>query len=128
MTIAFVVDTKYTRRRNQPTPQPSGFTEEFSIEGIEMRAVMRQQKRNESAQDLMVRRHLPLVYHLARKVHNSLGAAVQLDDLVSAGSVGLVEAVETFDHRRGLAFSTFAAPRIRGAILDDMRKSDLLSR
>ncbi|MEX2281961.1 MAG: FliA/WhiG family RNA polymerase sigma factor [Gemmatimonadota bacterium] len=92
-----------------------------------MRATMRQ-PRTEYSKDAMVRQHLPLVYHVARRMHNSLGAAVQLDDLVSAGSLGLLEAVASFDHRRGLAFSTFAAPRIRGAILDDMRKSDLLSR
>lgn len=76
------------------------------------------------ARDRLVADNLALVHHVARKIRRSVGDAVELQDLVSAGSMGLVQAVETFDFTRGLAFSTFAAPRIRGAILDELRRWD----
>ena len=50
--------------------------------------------------------------------------AVELDELVSAGTLGLVRALDSFDLSRGLAFSTYAIQRIRGAILDDLRARD----
>ena len=49
---------------------------------------------------------------------------VELDDLVSAGTFGLIRALDSFDLSRGLAFSTYAVRRIRGAILDDLRSQD----
>jgi len=58
----------------------------------------------------------------------SLPDEVELDDLVSSGTLGLVRALESFDRSRGLAFSTYATPRIRGAILDDLRASDWIPR
>jgi RNA polymerase sigma factor for flagellar operon FliA len=73
-------------------------------------------------------RYLGLVHHAAREVAPRVRDAVSLDELVSAGSVGLLQAMEGFDHDRGLAFSTFAMRRIRGAILDDLRARDPLSR
>jgi len=83
---------------------------------------------DESARDQLLSQHLPLVHHVARQVLRTLSVQVELDDLVSAGSVGLINAVESFDPGRGLAFSTYAAPRIRGAILDDLRKNDHVPR
>jgi RNA polymerase sigma factor for flagellar operon FliA len=53
---------------------------------------------------------------------------VEFDELIGAGTIGLMHAIETFDPDRGLAFSTLAAPRIRGAILDDLRKRDVVPR
>jgi RNA polymerase sigma factor for flagellar operon FliA len=53
---------------------------------------------------------------------------VELDELVSAGTLGLIEAFNNFDAGRGLAFSTFAAPRIRGAMLDELRRQDHVPR
>jgi RNA polymerase sigma factor for flagellar operon FliA len=51
-----------------------------------------------------------------------------MDELVSAGTLGLIDAAEHFDAARGLAFSTFASPRIRGAMLDELRRQDTASR
>jgi len=73
-------------------------------------------------------RYLGLVHHAAREVAPRVRDAVSLEELVSAGSLGLLQAMEGFDHERGLAFSTFAMRRIRGAILDDLRSRDPLSR
>jgi len=57
-----------------------------------------------------------------------LSTEAALDELVSAGTLGLLQAAESFDADRGLSFSTYAVPRIRGAILDELRKQDHLPR
>ena len=74
-----------------------------------------------------VEENLALVHHVARKIQRRNDGLVY-DELVSAGVLGLMEAAENFDPERGWAFSTYAAPRIRGAILDDLRKQDHASR
>jgi RNA polymerase sigma factor for flagellar operon FliA len=78
--------------------------------------------------DQLLNQHLGLVHHIARQLSRSLAADVDLDELVSSGTIGLINALDGFDPSRGLAFSTFAAPRIRGAILDDLRRQDHASR
>lgn len=75
-----------------------------------------------------VSQHLGLVYHVARSLTRSRGITVELDELVSAGTLGLIEALANFDATRGLAFTTFAAPRIRGAMLDELRRLDRVPR
>jgi RNA polymerase sigma factor for flagellar operon FliA len=65
---------------------------------------------------------------VARQVSRTLAVRADFDELVSAGTIGLMTALEGFDASRGLAFSTFAAPRIRGAILDELRKQDHVPR
>lgn len=81
-----------------------------------------------AARDSLLAEHLGLVRHVARQMSRSLNVEANFDELVSAGSVGLMNALDSFDPERGLAFSTFAAPRIRGAILDDLRRQDHVSR
>jgi RNA polymerase sigma factor FliA len=81
-----------------------------------------------TARDTLVRESLGIVHCIARKMRVQLGNNVSYADLVSSGSIGLLEAVSAFDPSRGFAFSTFAAQRIRGAILDDLRACDPLSR
>lgn len=78
--------------------------------------------------DQLLQQHFGLVHHVARKMQKHLSTEASLDDLVSAGAVGLMSAAENFEPQRGLAFSTFALPRIRGAILDDLRKQDRVPR
>ena len=76
----------------------------------------------------LVEQHLSLVQAIARKVKKSVGASVEVDDLVGYGSKGLVEAAERFDPRHGVAFSTFAYYRIRGAMYDGLRSMGWYSR
>ncbi|MGH7712625.1 MAG: sigma-70 family RNA polymerase sigma factor, partial [Gemmatimonadaceae bacterium] len=75
-----------------------------------------------------VAKHLGLVYHVARSLMRSRGISTELDELVSAGTLGLIDALEHFDASRGLAFTTFAAPRVRGAMLDELRRLDHVPR
>jgi RNA polymerase sigma factor for flagellar operon FliA len=81
-----------------------------------------------ASRDELLTQNLRLVHHVARQVARSSRADIDLGDLVSAGTIGLINAIENFDRTRGLAFSTFAAPRIRGAILDDLRRRDHVPR
>jgi RNA polymerase sigma factor for flagellar operon FliA len=78
--------------------------------------------------DALLAQNVGLVHHVARQLANRLSTAAELDELVSAGSLGLVQAVDSFDRSRGLSFSTYAVPRIRGAILDELRRQDHVPR
>lgn len=78
--------------------------------------------------DELVQRHIGLVHYLARRLHATLADDADLDELVSAGLGGLLAAADGFDAARGLAFSTYAATRIRGAMLDELRRVDPLTR
>jgi len=81
----------------------------------------------QKARAQLLDRYLGLVHHVAREIA-SRASQMELDDLVSAGTLGLVKALDSFDRSRGLAFSTYAVRRIRGAILDDLRSRDWIPR
>jgi RNA polymerase sigma factor for flagellar operon FliA len=78
--------------------------------------------------DGLVEKHLPLVQSVARKLKTQITARIDFDDLVGYGSKGLIEAAERFDPRHGVAFTTFAYYRIRGAMLDGLRTMGWYSR
>lgn len=77
-----------------------------------------------SEQDQMVHTYAPLVKRIAYHMLARLPASVQVDDLIQAGMLGLLEASRKFDHGKGASFETYAGIRIRGAMLDDVRKGD----
>ena len=83
---------------------------------------------DQSARERLLTAHLSLVHHVARQVSRSLANNFDFDELLSAGTIGLMSALDSFDVSRGLAFSTFAVPRIRGAILDELRRQDHVPR
>lgn len=76
------------------------------------------------AREELLAEHISLVHHVSRQIHRRVSSDVELDELISAGTMGLIEALDRFDPSRGLAFSTFAVPRVRGAILDELRRID----
>jgi RNA polymerase sigma factor for flagellar operon FliA len=75
-----------------------------------------------------VRQHMPLVGHLVRELLARVPAHVNRDDLLSAGYAALVAAARGFDENRGVPFARFAAARVRGALLDELRGLDWASR
>jgi len=77
-----------------------------------------------AARNTLLTENLSLVHHVARQLERKLTNELDHDELVSAGTLGLMAAMNSFDPERGLAFSTFAVPRIRGAILDSIRGMD----
>jgi RNA polymerase sigma factor for flagellar operon FliA len=76
----------------------------------------------------LVLRELPQVYYVAARIHERLPKQVEMEDLVQAGVIGLMEACGSYDSGKDAQFSTFAKFRIRGAILDSLRKLDWGSR
>lgn len=89
----------------------------------------RYRRRKEMAvRAVLLERHVYLVRVLARKLAARIGAAVEVDDLMSAGTLGLVQALESFDISRGYSFATFASRRIHGAMLDELRNRDWVPR
>ena len=74
--------------------------------------------------DQMLLEHLPTVRYIARRIHERLPQHVELDDLISAGVVGLIDAFSKFDHSKQVQFKSYAQFRIRGAILDSLRTLD----
>jgi RNA polymerase sigma factor for flagellar operon FliA len=73
--------------------------------------------------DQLIVEHLPLVRHLVGKMAAELPPGVDVDNLESAGVLGLVEAAHRFDPERGAQFKTYAYRRIRGAVLDELRRN-----
>nr|WP_300976166.1 RNA polymerase sigma factor FliA [Alkalimonas sp.] len=72
----------------------------------------------------LIERHAPLVKRIAYHLLARLPASVQVDDLIQSGMIGLMEAAKNFDGSKGASFETFAGIRIRGAMLDEMRRGD----
>src|ERR1700677_3131769 len=76
----------------------------------------------------LVERYLPLVKYNAERIWQRLPEGVDLDDLISAGVFGLMDAIDAFDLTRGVKFETYCVPRIRGAMLDELRTMDWVPR
>jgi RNA polymerase sigma factor for flagellar operon FliA len=88
-------------------------------------------KRDMSNQELrnrLVELYLPLVKYNGERIWARLPEGVELDDLISAGVFGLMDAIDAFDLSRGVKFETYCVPRIRGAMLDELRTMDWVPR
>jgi RNA polymerase sigma factor for flagellar operon FliA len=77
---------------------------------------------------MLMEKYLPIVKYNAERIAAKLPDEVENDDLISAGVFGLMDAIEAFDLSRGVKFETYCAPRIRGAILDELRSMDWVPR
>lgn len=76
----------------------------------------------------LLNKYLPLVRNVASRMAMGFPRSVELSDLVNTGVIGLIEAFGNFDRDRGVKFETYAVPRIRGAILDELRALDWVPR
>ncbi len=74
--------------------------------------------------DQLVVEHMPMVRFIARRIHERLPQHIELEDLVSAGVLGLIDAVSKFDQTRDVQLKSYAQFRVRGAILDSLREMD----
>lgn len=79
-------------------------------------------------QDELIKQHLPAVRRQALALQVKLPSGVELDDLIQAGTLGLLDATRRFDPAAGVTFATFASQRIRGAMIDELRTRDWLPR
>lgn len=76
----------------------------------------------------MLKQYSPLVRRLAHQMIAKLPANVEIDDLIQVGMIGLADAMTRFDAAQGVQFETFATQRIRGAMIDELRGADWMSR
>jgi RNA polymerase sigma factor FliA len=83
---------------------------------------------NQPLRNRLVELYLPLVKYNGERIWSRLPEGVELDDLISAGVFGLMDAIDAFDLSRGVKFETYCVPRIRGAMLDELRTMDWVPR
>ena len=76
----------------------------------------------------LIERYINIVYHRAERVWSRLPEGIELDDLIQVGTLGLMGAIESFDPGRGIRFEAFCLPRIQGAMQDELRSWDWVSR
>lgn len=80
------------------------------------------------ARNRMIEEYLPLVKYIASRIAGRLPSHVEVDDLINAGILGLIDAIDKFDPSRKIKFKTYAEFRIRGAIIDELRALDWVPR
>lgn len=83
---------------------------------------------NQKLRNRLIEKYLPLVRYNAERVWQKLPEGVDMNDLMSAGVFGLMDAIDAFDLERGVKFETYCVPRIRGAMLDELRTMDWVPR
>ena len=96
----------------------------------ELEAVWKTYKktRDDNLRNILIEHHMPLVRMIAERVLQTLPKSIELDDLSSAGTFGLMDAINGFDLTRGIKFKTYCTTRIRGSILDELRSQDWVPR
>jgi len=90
---------------------------------IKIEAPSSDKGRHEDLEEV-VERYAPLVKRIAHHLLLRMPASVQLDDLIQSGMIGLIEAARKYDVSKGASFETYAGIRIRGSILEEVRKGD----
>jgi len=83
---------------------------------------------NVELRNRLIEQYMPLVRNRGERIWSRLPEGVELDDLISAGTFGLMDAINAFDLQRGVRFETFCIPRIQGAMLDELRSMDWVPR
>lgn len=122
--------TKVATKNSKPLSKPKEKTPYPITKDTDVSKVWIQYKKKatEQLRNQLMERYLSLVKYNAERVHAKLPDEVDVDDLMSAGIFGLMDAIDAFDLSRGVKFETYCAPRIRGAILDELRAMDWVPR
>jgi RNA polymerase sigma factor for flagellar operon FliA len=84
--------------------------------------------RSDHFRNCLMKYYIYIVKYTAERLYSKLPDKVELDDLISAGIFGLMDAIDAFDPDRGVKFETYCSPRIRGSILDELRSMDWVPR
>jgi RNA polymerase sigma factor for flagellar operon FliA len=120
-TTASSLDSSRTSAPNEPTRGPSNDIAELWLK-------FKADPENQDLRNRLVEQYLPLVKYNGERIWARLPEGVELDDLDSAGIFGLMDAIDAFDLSRGVKFETYCVPRIRGAMLDELRTMDWVPR
>jgi len=100
----------------------------MSEKSLEMLWEQYEATKDVSIKDQLIMEYAPLVKYVAGRLNIYLGQSVEYEDLVSYGVFGLIDAIEKFDLKKGVKFETYASLRIRGSIIDNIRKLDWVPR
>jgi len=114
-TLTFAPSVENAKRKRRPTVTEREWRRYRKSETEEMR-------------QMLLNKFLPLVRNVASRMAMGFPRSVELPDLINTGVIGLIEAFHNFDPGRGVKFETYAVPRIRGAILDELRALDWVPR
>ncbi len=117
-------NNRFTARHAEPSNLPTKY-DSMPINEVWNRY---HQTQDESIRNFLMEKFLPLVRYNAERIHTRLPDEVDIEDLMSAGVFGLMDAIDAFDLERKVKFETYCAPRIRGAILDELRSMDWVPR
>lgn len=118
------ISNRLTARHAEPSRVPTPFDKRpINDLWVEYRT-----KKTEPLRNFFMEKYLPLVRYNAERIHTRLPDEVDIEDLMSAGIFGLKDAIDAFDLERKVKFETYCAPRIRGAILDELRSMDWVPR
>lgn len=115
-------------RSKAKEPEPGVDRSELDTRPINLIWGEYQSTHSQALRNYLVERFLPLVRYNAERIHARLPDEVDIEDLMSAGLFGLIDAINAFDLERKVKFETYCAPRIRGAILDELRSMDWVPR
>ncbi|NYG54795.1 FliA/WhiG family RNA polymerase sigma factor [Nocardioides perillae] len=127
---AMIVPAQRSPRAGRPEETPVPAETESAVDVPALDAVWTEFKATGEVElrNRLVVQYSPLVKYVAGRVRAGLPQSVDHADLVSEGMIGLIDALEKFEPQRGLAFPTYAVPRIRGAIIDSIRAADWVPR
>jgi len=117
-----------TRKSTKLPETPRELREHLDAMEIKEVWVIFQKNPTDLHRNYFMERYYPLVKYNADRIYARLPDEVDLEDLISAGLFGLMDAIDAFDLDRGVKFETYCAPRIRGAVLDELRSMDWVPR
>ena len=111
-----------------PTPTPAPRRTILSDDDLTAIWVTYKRTHDQNLRNILIEHHMPLVRMIAERLLQTLPKSIELDDLISAGLFGLMDAIRGFDASRGIKFKTYCSTRVRGAILDQLRSQDWVPR
>lgn len=119
-----------TRETTRPAVEVTTSNEPHTVTEMDLEVIWKTYKRtrDENLRNTLIEHHMPLVRTIAERVLQTLPKSIELDDLSSAGTFGLMDAINGFDLSRGIKFKTYCTTRIRGSILDELRSQDWVPR
>lgn len=124
MTIAVAPVRHASQSQTSPTPKSEAARQDI----LEIWKAYKADPGSTALRNRLVEEYLPLVKYNGERIWARLPDGVELDDLISAGVFGLMDAIDSFDLTRGVKFETYCVPRIRGAMLDELRTMDWVPR
>jgi RNA polymerase sigma factor for flagellar operon FliA len=125
-----VASNTTTASRRKPALKTIPSPQNTTMNDSELEIIWKTYKRtrDENLRNTLIEHHMPLVRSIAERVLQTLPKSIDVDDLNSAGTFGLMDAINGFDLSRGIKFKTYCTTRIRGSILDELRSQDWVPR